>query len=52
MPTLDAEIVVPPEPIEAQIVSKPAEIANEVTTQTPVRVSLDIRPGIVRRSRR
>lgn len=52
MPTLDAEIVVPPVPIEAQIVSKPAEIVNEPNDEKPVRVSIDTHQNIIRRSRR
>lgn len=51
MATLDAEIVVPPITIEASQASKPAEIVNDSLEQVS-RVSIEPKPGVVRRSRR
>lgn len=50
MATLDAELIVPPAPLEASQVAKPAELANEPVTTATARVAIEQRVGIVRRS--
>ncbi len=50
MATLDAELIVPPNPIEAAQVAKPAELANEAVTAATARIAIEQRAGIVQRS--
>lgn len=50
MATEDAEIIEPPDPIEAEHVATEAEVVNDTQSAATPRVSIESRAGIVRRS--